>query len=91
MPEGDIVARTARRLDLALAGRVLVRGELRWPDLGGTDLTGAAVVRNVPVGKHLLTRLEDGRTLHTHLRMEGRWRLFRTGELGPGGSSRADR
>lgn len=91
MPEGDIVARVARRLDLALAGRVLVRGEMRWPNLGGTDLAGVAVVGNAPVGKHLLTRLDDGRTLHTHLRMEGRWRLVRTAELGPGGSSRADR
>ncbi|GAA4423605.1 Fpg/Nei family DNA glycosylase [Georgenia halophila] len=90
MPEGDIVLRTARRLDAALAGQVLVRGELRWPDLGGTDLAGVAVVVNATYGKHLLTRLADGRTLHTHLRMEGRWRLVRTRDLMEG-RSRADR
>ena len=43
MPEGDTVLRTARRLDAALAGRALVRAELRWPDLGGVDLAGRRV------------------------------------------------
>ena len=80
MPEGDIVLRVARRLDAALAGQSLVRGELRWGELGGTDLAGAVVVRNVPVGKHLLTRLADGRTLHTHLRMDGSWWITRAGD-----------
>ncbi|MPV39012.1 Fpg/Nei family DNA glycosylase [Georgenia subflava] len=91
MPEGDSVVRVARRLDAALAGQVLVRGELRWPDLGGVDLAGVGVVANATYGKHLLTRLADGRTLHTHLRMEGRWRLVRTADLAPAGPSRADR
>ena len=90
MPEGDIVLRVARRLDAALAGQVLVRGELRWPDLGGVDLAGVGVVGHGTYGKHLLTRLGDGRTLHTHLRMEGRWRLVRTWEL-TAGAGRADR
>ena len=80
MPEGDIVLRVARRLDAALAGQVLTRGELRWGELGGTDLAGAVVVGNVPVGKHLLTRLADGRTLHTHLRMDGHWRIAAAGQ-----------
>lgn len=90
MPEGDIVVRVARRLDAALAGQRLTRAELRWPDLGGTDLTGAVVVGHGTYGKHLLTRLEDGRTLHTHLRMEGRWRLIRTADISSG-RNRADR
>ncbi len=80
MPEGDIVLRVARRLDLALAGQRLVRGELRWGDLGDTDLAGVVVTGNHPVGKHLLTRLDDGRTLHTHLRMDGSWWITRAGE-----------
>ncbi|KAE8762416.1 Fpg/Nei family DNA glycosylase [Georgenia thermotolerans] len=90
MPEGDIVVRVARRLDAALAGQVLTRGELRWADLGAVDLAGVGVVENATRGKHLLTRLDDGRTLHTHLRMEGVWRLVRTGDLASG-ASRADR
>ncbi|UNX55935.1 Fpg/Nei family DNA glycosylase [Georgenia sp. TF02-10] len=91
MPEGDIVLRVARRLDAALAGQRLVRGELRWPDLGGTDLAGVGVRGHGTHGKHLLTRLTDGRTLHTHLRMEGRWQVLRTGDLAPAGRCRADR
>ncbi|KGM08706.1 DNA-formamidopyrimidine glycosylase family protein [Cellulomonas bogoriensis] len=73
MPEGDILHRAARTLTSVLVGHELTTGELRWGDLGGTDLTGTVVTAVVPVGKHLLTRLEDGRTLHTHLRMEGSW------------------
>jgi len=80
VPEGDIVLRVARRLDAALAGERLVRGELRWGELGGTDLAGAVVLGNEPVGKHLLTRLDDGRTLHSHLRMEGSWWIARAGD-----------
>ena len=64
MPEGDIALRVARRLDAALAGQQLVRGELRWGELGGIDLAGAVVLDNQALGKHLLTRLADGRTLH---------------------------
>jgi endonuclease-8 len=79
MPEGDVLRRVAARLDQALAGKRLVRAELRWPSAAGTDLVGRTVIANVPYGKHLLTRFDDGRTLHTHLRMEGRWEIARTG------------
>ena len=34
---------------------------------------GATVVTTVSRGKHLLTRLDDGHTVHSHLRMEGAW------------------
>ncbi|MFD4992678.1 DNA-formamidopyrimidine glycosylase family protein [Cellulosimicrobium cellulans] len=79
MPEGDILRLVSARLDEALAGRVLVRAELRWPSAAEVVLTGRTVVENVAYGKHLFTRLDDGRSLHTHLRMEGSWRLARTG------------
>ena len=78
MPEGDVVLRTARRLTQALADGPLVRAELRWPSVAGADLTGRRVLETVSHGKHLLTRLDDGRTLHTHLRMEGTWQVRRT-------------
>lgn len=29
-----------------------------------------------PVGKHLLVRLDCGRTMHNHLRMDGAWHLY---------------
>ena len=78
MPEGDEVRRTARGLDRVLAGRVLTHAELRWPSAAGAVLAGRTWLGTAVVGKHLLTRFDDGRTLHTHLRMEGRWRLART-------------
>ncbi|HMO10167.1 MAG TPA: DNA-formamidopyrimidine glycosylase family protein [Actinotalea sp.] len=79
MPEGDVLRRTAARLDRALAGQEVVRAELRWPDAAGTDLTGRTVLGTRAYGKHLLTRFDDGRTLHTHLRMDGYWRVHRSG------------
>jgi endonuclease-8 len=72
-------------LDQALSGRVLERAELRWPSAVGVDLTGRTVLSTVALGKHLLTRVDDGRTLHTHLRMEGSWAIARTGSPGARG------
>ncbi|XBB69295.1 DNA-formamidopyrimidine glycosylase family protein [Nocardioides sp. WV_118_6] len=84
MPEGDAVRRTADRLDRALAGATLTHSDFRVPQLATTDLTGAVVDRTATHGKHLLTRLTtaDGvpLTLHTHLKMEGSWRVVRAGE-----------
>ena len=74
-----------RRLDEALGGRLLVRGELRHPALATEDLTGRTVREVATVGKHLLTRLDDGRTLHSHLRMDGSWHLYRPGRPWRGG------
>jgi endonuclease-8 len=75
MPEGDVVWRTARQLREALAGRVLVRSDFRVPRYATTDLTGRAVTEAVSRGKHLLTRVEGGVTVHTHLKMDGSWRI----------------
>ncbi|MTB72055.1 Fpg/Nei family DNA glycosylase [Arsenicicoccus sp. MKL-02] len=74
MPEGDAVWRTARRLHRALAGRVVTDCDLRWPSLATADLRGRTTVEVVPRGKHILHRLDDGLTLHSHLRMDGSWR-----------------
>ncbi|WP_402375309.1 DNA-formamidopyrimidine glycosylase family protein [Isoptericola rhizosphaerae] len=79
MPEGDVLRLTADRLDQALRGSPLVRAELRWPSAAGADLVGRTVTSCTAYGKHVLTRLDDGRTLHTHLRMDGSWRVERTG------------
>jgi endonuclease-8 len=75
MPEGDVVWRTARQLDEALSGRVLERSDFRVPRFAITDLTGRAVTGTVSRGKHLLTRVDGGITIHTHLRMDGSWRI----------------
>jgi endonuclease-8 len=72
VPEGDTVWQTARRLD-ALDGHVLIASDFRIPSLATVDLVGRTVLETVSRGKHLLTRLEDGVTVHSHLKMEGRW------------------
>lgn len=79
MPEGDILRRTAMTLDHALAGRVVDRTDLRWPTAAGLTFDGCAVLGTGAYGKHLFTRFDDGRTLHTHLRMEGSWQVHPTG------------
>lgn len=78
-----MVFRTARRLHQALAGRPLVHAELRWGDRDGGALRGRETLAVVPRGKHLLHRVAGGWTLHTHLRMEGSWRVLPTAGLGP--------
>ncbi len=77
MPEGDTVWRTAHRLDRALAGEPLVVCDLRFPAVATVDLTGATTLEVVSRGKHILQRLDSGLTLHSHLRMEGQWRVQR--------------
>ena len=80
MPEGDTVWLTARRLDRALASRPLTVADLRVPALATAELRGHTVLQVLARGKHVLTRLSDGLTLHSHLRMDGSWYLCRAGE-----------
>jgi len=79
MPEGDTVFQAARRLDEALQGQQVTRFDLRVPRAATVDLTGETVHEVVPRGKHLLMRIGEW-TLHSHLRMEGAWRVYRAGE-----------
>lgn len=70
--------RTAKHLHQALSGHELVTTDFRVPALATVDLGGQVVVETVARGKHLLTRIGD-HTLHTHLKMEGSWHLYREG------------
>ena len=79
MPEGDAVLRTARRLDRALSGAILTRTDLRVPRFATLDLRGHRIESTIARGKHLLTRIGDDWTLHTHLRMDGSWKLLKPG------------
>lgn len=81
MPEGDTVWRTATRLHQALAGQPLTTWDLRWGELATTDYVGATTLEVVSRGKHVLQRLDAGVTLHSHLRMEGQWRIEEAGAL----------
>ena len=85
MPEGDTVWLHAQRLREALAGRELTVSQFRVPQLATASLVGQTVLEVVPRGKHLLIRLSGGGTLHTHLRMDGSWRVYDAGARWIGG------
>lgn len=80
MPEGDTVHLAAARLKVALESRVLTKTDLRVPRFATVDLSGRSVLEVLARGKHLLFRLEGGRTIHSHFRMDGSWHLYRRGE-----------
>lgn len=79
MPEGDVVWHAAARLNRALAGKTLTKSDFRVPRYATVDLRGRTVDETVSRGKHLLTRIGDV-TVHTHLKMEGVWRVFTPGQ-----------
>lgn len=79
MPEGDTVWQAARALDAALTGKQLTGSDFRVPRLATLDLSGQRVEATLSRGKHLLTRIGD-LTVHSHLKMEGSWRVFAPGE-----------
>jgi endonuclease-8 len=85
VPEGDTVYLSAKLMNEALAGKVLIRAELRVPAYATSELTGMTVTEVASRGKHMLTRLDSGMTLHTHFMMDGTWRLFEPGRRWSGG------
>lgn len=84
MPEGDAIFRTARTLNLALAGRVVTGFESVFPALTRIDtdtpLVGRTVDRAWAQGKHVLIGFSGGLSLRTHMRMSGSWHVYRPGE-----------
>jgi endonuclease-8 len=80
MAEGDTVLATAARLHASLAGRILVRTDFRVPRAATVDLSSQRVLEVVARGKHLLLRTDHDRTVHSHLGMDGGWRLYGRGE-----------
>jgi endonuclease VIII len=77
MPEGDALARAARRLQVLVGERVEVetphpRAAVKQlaPRLDGRRLEAVEAA-----GKNLLLRFEGGIVLRSHLRMSGRWRV----------------
>ena len=79
MPEGDTIHKAAARLRPALEGATLVRFEA--PRLAGAmPRPGTTITAVEAQGKYLLVRFADGYLLQTHLKMTGRWDLYRSGE-----------
>jgi endonuclease VIII len=83
VPEGDTILSIAGQLRPVLVGKPIVelatpqrRHALdRWPE----KLGGAQVGSIDTHGKHLFLRFDNGLTIHSHLRMSGRWRVFEQG------------
>jgi endonuclease-8 len=84
MPEGDTIFRAARTMHRALAGRAVVRFESVFPALNRIDadhpLAGRTIESVSSRGKHLLMAFSGDLVLHTHMRMNGSWHLYRPGE-----------
>ena len=78
MPEGDTVWLSATNLNAALAGSVVTRCDIRVPAFATVDLTGNVIDEVVSRGKHLLMRIGEY-SIHSHLKMEGSWHLYRPG------------
>lgn len=79
MPEGDTIHRTAETLRRALDGRPLRAFEAPRLVRRGPE-PGSRVEGVEALGKHLLVHFSDGTTLHTHMRMQGTWHVYRPGE-----------
>ena len=79
MPEGDTIFRAAAQLRAGLDGATLTRFETPRPVPGRVPQPGERIDQVTSRGKHLLIRFSGGTTLHTHMRMNGTWRVFRPG------------
>jgi endonuclease VIII len=90
VPEGQISHRNAGDFSRALVGRPLVRVWSEEPRLTPQHipqrLAGDTVTGAEARGKHHLLRFASGRVLHSHLMMNGVWRLVPEGRpVFPGG------
>src|SRR5437016_6830319 len=79
MPEGDALHRAARRLQVLVGQQLEVetphpRAAVKQlaPRLDGRRLESVEAI-----GKNLLLHFEGGLVVRSHLRMKGRWRVFR--------------
>ena len=83
MPEGDTIFRAAQALHRALAGQPVARFESVYPKLNRVAEDHPIVGRTVETvsarGKHLLIAFSGDLVLHTHMRMNGSWHLYRPG------------
>src|ERR671917_1525810 len=79
MPEGDTIHYAANRIRPVLEGHVpdeLVTLHPRFrSDRWAEKLEGQKVRSVDAYGKHLFLRFEGGLTIHSHLRMTGKWRV----------------
>jgi len=79
MPEGDALHRAARRLQVLVGQQLEV--ETPHPRAAvkqlGPHLDGRRLESVQAIGKNLLLHFSGGIVVRSHLRMKGRWRVFR--------------
>jgi len=79
MAEGDSLVRIARRLEPVMSGRQIHSASAPNPRSSlrahVRRLEGRRVERIETRGKHLLIHLDEGLSLHSHLGMNGTWRV----------------
>jgi len=84
MPEGDTIFRAAQTMHRALAGHAVTRFESVLPALERVDhdrpIAGRTIDAVTSRGKHLLMTFSGDLILHTHMRMNGSWHLYRPNE-----------
>jgi endonuclease-8 len=88
MAEGDTIHRLARRLQAGLGNRLIDRAEAPDPRspvrARASELEGRALERVEARGKHLLMTFSDGLAVHSHLGINGTWKVRPDGPP-PGG------
>jgi endonuclease-8 len=79
MPEGDALHRAARRLQVLVGQQLEVETPHPRAAVKGLAprLDGRRLEHVEAIGKNLLLSFEGGLVLRSHLRMKGRWRVFR--------------
>jgi endonuclease-8 len=84
MPEGDTIFLAAATLRRVFAGKVVTAFESVLPSLTRVDATRPLVGRTIESvtsrGKHMLMSFSGDLILHTHMRMNGSWHVYRPGE-----------
>jgi endonuclease-8 len=84
VPEGDTIFRAARTLRGALEGKTVLRFETALAHLQSvhdqSPVTGRVIERVESRGKWLLMHFSGDLILLTHMRMNGSWHIYRTGE-----------
>lgn len=76
MPEGDTILRAATTLGARLSGKKVLRFASTLPQLSHAGLVGRTIRAVQAVGKNLFIVFDDGRSLHTHMRMTGSWHVY---------------
>ena len=82
MPEGDTIHRAAATLRARLGGKKILAWSSPLPQLARANLVGHTITKIEAVGKNLFMVLDDGRVVHSHMRMKGSWHVYPPSERG---------